>query len=135
MPSRSAYPIAESDEQWTDDEEPVGKGRLQGGFLDSVVEEVGSAPAPLNETLLQRIAALKYIFPFAVRSKVSSCYGILLRRGRQVFRSLRTVAWVVATSLILVGLPIIIENDREQGLIAYEKERGGDAASGSDQLL
>lgn len=84
--------------------------------LSSVASELG------DESLYERLAALKDIVPPSTRhsisSKVSSTASFLKRSGKV----LGNVVWVVTTSALLVGLPLALSLEDEAKIVAQEKE-------------
>ena len=73
--------------------------------------------------LIDRICALKLILPYRLRNSVWRCYQFCYVKSSVLFTIVGKVSWVITTSLILVGLPMFIEYDREQGILAFEKEQ------------
>ena len=84
--------------------------------LSSVESELG------DESLYERLAALKDIVPPSTRhsisSKVSSTTSFI-RKGGKI---LGNIVWVVTTSALLVGLPLALSLEDEAKIVAQEKE-------------
>jgi import receptor subunit TOM22 len=87
---------------------------------DSDVESDVSAG---EETLLERLLALKDIIPpetrYAVTSKLSKCTKV----GKTMASVLGKVAWVLSTSAILMVAPLVFELEKETQLILFENEQ------------
>ena len=76
-----------------------------------------------SETLMERIAALQYIVPSGLRNAIGDGVSLVMRNGRRMAGFMGKAAWVISTSLILVGLPIFVESDRDHSYELYEKEQ------------
>ncbi|EMR10336.1 hypothetical protein PNEG_01592 [Pneumocystis murina B123] len=76
----------------------------------------------LDESFLERIQALKDIIPGVFRARiyqkitsfVSTIRSILLFGGKTL--------WVLATSVLLLGTPLVLAIEEEEKMIAYDKE-------------
>lgn len=127
----------DNEADWMDDEELIAPMKSLQQFRHSSIHsgnEVEDIDDGIEgETLIDRICALKYIIPFRVRSAVWHVYQFCYFKSARVVRIAGQVSWIFATSLILVGLPIFIEYDREQGIVAFEKEQS--LQQGSDQFI
>ncbi|KAF8521062.1 mitochondrial outer membrane translocase complex, subunit Tom22 [Gautieria morchelliformis] len=81
-----------------------------------------SSDVPAAETLYDRLAALVDIVPpttrHAISSRVSRTTSFLVRGGKMA----GNVAWVVATSALLVGLPLVLVLEDESRIVQQEKE-------------
>ncbi|KAF7728231.1 mitochondrial import receptor protein [Apophysomyces ossiformis] len=75
-----------------------------------------------DESLLDRIAALKEIVPLAHRNRMSSGISTLTSWGKTGATFVGKSAWVLTTSMLLLVLPLALEIEKEQALVAYEKE-------------
>ncbi|GJJ13339.1 hypothetical protein Clacol_007591 [Clathrus columnatus] len=75
-----------------------------------------------DESLIDRIAALVDIVPpttrYSISTKVSKATSFVFQTGR----ILGNVAWVVATSALLVGLPLVLALEDEARIVQQEKE-------------
>jgi hypothetical protein len=87
----------ESEYEDVDDEQAVDGGQVTGpsAFLASIYRTISQA---FSASSLPRLASRLYTF-------ISSS------------------AWVLTTTLIMVGLPILYAYDREQNLVATEREQ------------
>jgi mitochondrial import receptor subunit TOM22 len=78
---------------------------------------------PSAETLAERIAALRDIIPPSTRAWISGRASTIRKfTTGAVFLSGR-VAWHLATSALLVGVPFALANFEEQQAIAMEQEQ------------
>lgn len=75
-----------------------------------------------DESLLDRIAALKDIIPLKHRNRVSNSVSTLTSWGKTGATFVGKSAWVITTSMFLLVLPLALEIEKEQALVAYEKE-------------
>lgn len=84
--------------------------------LSSVESELG------DESLYDRLSALKDIVPPSTRhsisSKVSSTTSFFKKGGK----ILGNIVWIVTTSALLVGLPLALSLEDEAKIVAQEKE-------------
>jgi hypothetical protein len=131
--------IIEDATEWTDEEQdyfsspsdptkiaPMKSLQQFQSFGDEDVEDVSGThedEALSKESLLDRVIALKYIFPLSFRKQGYKFFVGLRRVWKRVWGVAGHASWIVTTSLILVGLPMFIEYDREQGMMAFEKEQ------------
>lgn len=75
-----------------------------------------------DESLLERIAALKDIIPLKHRNRLSATASSLFSWGKTGATFIGKSAWVITTSMLLLVLPLALEIEKEQALVAYEKE-------------
>lgn len=78
--------------------------------------------SPVDETLYERIAALKDIVPPQTRSKVAFTYRQASSSTWWGFQSAGTLAWWVSTSALLVGLPLALAIEDETRVVQQERE-------------
>ncbi|KAF8588951.1 mitochondrial import translocase, subunit Tom22 [Ramaria rubella] len=81
-----------------------------------------SSDVPASETLLDRLVALVDIVPPTTRRSISSRVSrttSLFMRGSKIAGNL---AWVIATSALLVGLPLVLVLEDESRFVQQEKE-------------
>ena len=130
-------PSDDNEADWMDDEELIAPMKsLQqfhhsSNYSSNEVEDIDDGID--QETIIDRICALKYIIPYRIRTIVWHTYQFCYLKSARIFSIAGQVSWIFATSLILVGLPIFIEYDREQGIIAFEKEQS--LQQGSEQFI
>ncbi|KAJ1856974.1 mitochondrial import receptor subunit Tom22 [Coemansia sp. RSA 1822] len=108
----------DSDSQYTTDSE--SEHDIHDDYVDSDFED-----DYMDESLLERLAALKDIVPVEQRhalSKVASRVGYW---GDFGMRLVGKLAWVFTTSAFLVVLPLAIETDREKMMMQWESEQNG----------
>jgi hypothetical protein len=82
---------------------------------------------PYPETFIDRILFLQYMLPHSWRSAFTKTVNRFYGFGRRFFLFTGGTCWVIVTTVLLVGLPLFLEYEKEQSLIAYES--GGNAAS------
>ncbi|CAO3612911.1 unnamed protein product [Cunninghamella blakesleeana] len=75
-----------------------------------------------DESILDRIAALKDIIPLKTRNNISSGVQTITSWGKTGATFVGKSAWVVTTSMLLLVLPLALEIEKEQALVAYEQE-------------
>lgn len=74
-----------------------------------------------NETILERIVALKDIISPKQRQTVSNIIGSTTSIIRSVFAKGGSLTWAVTTSALLLGVPLSLSILAEQQLIEMEK--------------
>ncbi|KAG2222836.1 hypothetical protein INT45_000451 [Circinella minor] len=75
-----------------------------------------------DESILDRIAALKEIIPLKHRNRLASGASTLTSWSKTGATFVGKSAWVITTSMLLLVLPLALEIEKEQALVAYEKE-------------
>lgn len=137
--------------EWTDDDAPSDSGALlpkRTGAGKSVIlrsdrvyvsaadidygdvdDEAAEEARIAKETVFERICALKYMIPLCIRVRCRTAYRFFFAKSFVVAAFVGKFSWVLTTSLLLVGLPMFIEYDKEQTYVAYEKEQKMQAAS------
>ncbi|KAI8894048.1 mitochondrial outer membrane translocase complex, subunit Tom22 [Globomyces pollinis-pini] len=73
-----------------------------------------------EESILERLTALVDIVPPTVRVKLSNVVSDGFNAGLTVAKFLGNGAWIVATSTLLVALPVLMETERETVIIQQE---------------
>lgn len=86
-----------------------------------------------NETLLERIVALKEIIPPKQRQYVVDSYHSTFSFIRTVFSKSGSLTWALTTSALLLGVPLSLSILSEQQLI--EMEKTFDLQKGANDLL
>lgn len=91
---------------------------------DSDDEEVGALVPfdPSTETVFDRLYALRDIIPPTTRARLYESAGNLSTGVKTGGRWLGGLAWVVTTSMLLVGLPMVLSVEAESMLVAQERE-------------
>jgi import receptor subunit TOM22 len=75
-----------------------------------------------NETLAERLSALKDVIPPQYRSRVTSAAESLYDIARSGLSFSGKALWVITTSSLLLGVPLSLSIISEQQLIEMEKE-------------
>ncbi|KAJ2780016.1 mitochondrial import receptor subunit Tom22 [Coemansia interrupta] len=121
----------ESDSQYTTDSEDARSHRSLRSDAEDADQyesesdyEDDSDDDYLEESLLERLAALKDIVPVEHRSRVASAVGMVGRWGGLGAGLVGKLAWVFTTSALLVVFPLAIESDREKMMQQWEAEQG-----------
>ncbi|GHJ87080.1 hypothetical protein NliqN6_3482 [Naganishia liquefaciens] len=106
----------ESDYATTDDED---------GFETESVSSVASDEDdfnPAEETMAQRIAALKDIVAPSTRTRLASQWNRTAEWVKVGGKWAGNAVWVVTTSALLVGLPLALAMEDEARIVQQEKE-------------
>ena len=100
--------------------------------MDPSQSSVSDDDEPLDETLIERLSALKDIVPPTTRSAISSTVSTLTSVVTGAGILAGRAAWVVTTSALLVGLPFALAVEDEARVAQQEREfnaqQGGAAA-------
>lgn len=83
---------------------------------------VSSAGTVDDETLYERIVALRDIVSPTTRRSISGYVSSGKSWATWATRSAGTVAWIVTTSALLVGLPLALAMEDEVRIVQQEKE-------------
>jgi import receptor subunit TOM22 len=89
---------------------------------DSEISDNGSEPE-LDESLLDRLSALRDIVPPKARAKISSVTSSLYSATSTTVNYSGKGLWVLATSILLLGIPYALALGDEQQFIEEEKQR------------
>jgi mitochondrial import receptor subunit TOM22 len=73
-----------------------------------------------DETWLERVLALKEMIPESTRNNLSTCFTVCRETFIKTTKFTGRWAWITSTSLLLVGLPLILEMEKEQVLFEFE---------------
>ncbi|KAJ2744096.1 mitochondrial import receptor subunit Tom22 [Coemansia sp. BCRC 34301] len=88
-----------------------------------------------EETLLERIQALKDIIPLEKRRVFSSAISNISYWGNFGMHLAGKLGWVFTTSALLVVFPLALESDREKMMQQWESEQGGGGMGGHQQSM
>lgn len=69
------------------------------------------------------ISFITNLIPSKLRSRLSIWSARALSASTSFAKMIGKTAWIVTTSLLLVGLPLLYAYDREKSLVEYEKEQ------------
>ncbi|OXG80429.1 mitochondrial import receptor subunit tom22 [Cryptococcus neoformans A2-102-5] len=89
---------------------------------------------PADESFYDRVAALKDIVPPQTRSSLYNRYKSTTGWAWWGIQSAGSLAWLVSTSALLVGLPLALAVEDEARVVAQEKEMQMQSA-GQQQML
>ncbi|KAJ2697949.1 mitochondrial import receptor subunit Tom22 [Coemansia sp. IMI 203386] len=84
----------------------------------------------LEESLLERLSALKDIIPAEQRSAITGTISSIGSWGKFGMSLAGKLGWIFTTSALLVVFPLAIESDREKMMQQWEAEQSGMAAGG-----
>lgn len=76
-----------------------------------------------NENKSRFVSYVTGFIPFSIRSRISIWSSKALSASISLAKMTGKAAWIVTTSLLLVGLPLLYAYDREKSLVEYEKEQ------------
>ncbi|RKU48103.1 mitochondrial import receptor protein [Coniochaeta pulveracea] len=117
-------------------ERPGGLEEDEDDFTDTDSEiSTDSDYDPINESLAERISALKDIIPPTTRAWFSDKFGRTTSILKTVLAFTGRAAWTVSVSALLVGIPYALAVAEEQQNLAIEQEQrmremGGDVLTG-----
>ena len=77
----------------------------------------------LEESLSERIAALKDVVPAHHRQRISGFSQKVYNFGSAGTQLVGKLAWILTTSALLVVFPLALETDKEQMVAQWEKEQ------------
>lgn len=92
-------------------------------YIDVTDDESDEEISSSEETLLERLAALKYMVPFKIRNRLFMFYHKWTGRLVYGFNKLGNGMWIMTTTIFLVGFPLFYEYQKEQHMIMLEKEQ------------
>ncbi|EFP86509.1 mitochondrial import receptor protein [Puccinia graminis f. sp. tritici] len=75
-----------------------------------------------DETIVDRIYALRDIIRPTTRESICERWNSIWEKSSSTGRTLGNLAWVLTTSIILVGLPMALSIEAESMLVSHEKE-------------
>ncbi|RUS35596.1 mitochondrial outer membrane translocase complex, subunit Tom22 [Jimgerdemannia flammicorona] len=75
-----------------------------------------------DESFIDRIYALRDIIPLKRRDAIAQNASRIYGWGKAGISFAGKSAWVLTTTMLLLVLPLALEIEKEQALIAYEKE-------------
>jgi len=109
-----------------DDDLPLGTGEPMLGFPQGKPSPAGGQVPmlpgaedddlddELDETLAERLFALTEMFPESVQTGTSKMVHGSLSAASWLYSTSRTVLWVLASSGIILALPVMFEHERSQ---------------------
>ncbi|RKP12691.1 mitochondrial outer membrane translocase complex, subunit Tom22 [Piptocephalis cylindrospora] len=84
-----------------------------------------------DETLLERISALRDIIPPARRAAIANRWSTLYGGGAWMVSMVGKTAWVVATTALVLVIPLQIEAQKELMMKEYDEELKAQQAGAS----
>ncbi|KAJ3379441.1 mitochondrial import receptor protein [Entophlyctis sp. JEL0112] len=110
------------DEEYADEEEVEGD---DGDFNDDDDDDI------LNETVLERLAALVDIVPATTRQRIASTVSSAVSTTKAAGLVVGKGLWVIATAALLVAVPVALEIERESFAIGQENQQRVQASQAS----
>ncbi|KAG0146777.1 hypothetical protein CROQUDRAFT_656966, partial [Cronartium quercuum f. sp. fusiforme G11] len=89
---------------------------------DDDLEEALRAFRIEDETVWDRLYALRDIISPSTRAGLGETWDQLCNSTKSTTKFMGNFAWVVTTSMILIGLPMALSIEGESMLVAHEKE-------------
>jgi mitochondrial import receptor subunit TOM22 len=77
---------------------------------------------PSQETIRERLAALKDMVPPSTRQAVADSFSTTFGWAKWTGSKIGSAAWIVTTSALVVGLPLMLSIEGEAAIVAQEKE-------------
>ncbi|KAJ2550003.1 mitochondrial import receptor subunit Tom22, partial [Coemansia sp. RSA 1933] len=116
---------------YTTDDESVGtRDEKNEEYSDDDLDsEFDDEDDYLDESLLERLAALKDIVPASQRNAVSSAMGAVTKWGGLGITLAGKLAWVFTTTALLVVFPLSYETDRDNAMEQWANENPDQAAA------
>ncbi|RMZ76882.1 hypothetical protein DV738_g4720, partial [Chaetothyriales sp. CBS 135597] len=93
-------------------------------YTDTDSEISDASDLEPDETLADRIAALKDIVPPKRRAQIASIASTALRATSNTISYGGKGIWVIATTVLLLGIPYALALGEEQQLMEEERQRG-----------
>ncbi|OAL37654.1 hypothetical protein AYO20_03161 [Fonsecaea nubica] len=92
--------------------------------LDSEISDDDAVDAPLDESIIDRLSALRDIVPPKTRARfVSATQTVFSAANASVTFGGKSL-WVIATSILLLGIPYALALGEEQQYMEEERQRG-----------
>lgn len=76
----------------------------------------------LDESILERIQALKDIIPAVLRAQICRKVSSFISTIRSILFFGGKTLWVITTSALLLGTPLVLAIEEEERMMAYDKE-------------
>ncbi|KAK4056482.1 mitochondrial import receptor subunit Tom22 [Microbotryomycetes sp. JL221] len=90
---------------------------------------------PSQETIKERLYALKDMVPPETRKTVRDVVAATTQWSKWSIAKAGSAAWIVTTSALVVGLPLMLSIEGEAALVQQEKEYLGQASAQQQQAL
>ncbi|KAL3232465.1 Mitochondrial import receptor subunit TOM22 [Nakaseomyces bracarensis] len=104
---------------------PAGKAETSTELKQARVEEDDDSDLEddfdQNETLMDRVKALKDIIPPQQRSRICNVFSASVSMIKSAFSKSSSLTWTITTSALLLGVPLSLSMLAEQQLIEMEK--------------
>lgn len=93
-------------------------------MLESEISETDSTYDTINETLYDRLVALKDIIPPQSRRRITATINGLTDATKTTFSFSGKALWVISTSAFLLGVPWALAFAEEEQYVQMEREQG-----------
>ena len=90
---------------------------------------------PSQETLKERLYALKDMVPPETRKSIADSVSTATRWSKWTISKAGSAAWIVTTSALVVGLPLMLSIEGEAAIVQQEKEYLGQASHATRGML
>lgn len=90
---------------------------------DSEISDDASDAGALDESLIDRLSALRDIIPPKARAKISSISSTIASATSSTINYSGKGLWVIATSVLLLGIPYALALGEEQQYMEEERQR------------
>jgi len=129
------------DEHFINRPEGTGDGALlmdDDDYTDTdseISDDDAASDAPVDESLLDRVLALRDMVPPKARARISAATSSLVSATSTTVNYSGKGLWVLATSILLLGIPYALALGDEQQFMEEERQRGmmAEAAQGITQ--
>lgn len=101
--------------EYEDDDEYITEDEYYDDDDDHGTEEYTHKPRGFSQKISNVAAALA---PGRIGNTIKSTSASMMEKSKSVAKTAGNVAWIVTTSLILVGLPVLYAYDREKNSAA-----------------
>ncbi|KAK4051662.1 mitochondrial import receptor subunit Tom22 [Microbotryomycetes sp. JL201] len=88
---------------------------------------------PSQETVRDRLYALKDIVPPETRKSITDSVSTLAGWSKWTVSKIGSAAWITTTSALVVGLPLMLSIEGEAAIVQQEKDYLGQAAATQQQ--
>ncbi|EXJ78788.1 hypothetical protein A1O1_09190 [Capronia coronata CBS 617.96] len=91
---------------------------------DSEISDDASDAGALEESLIDRLSALRDIIPPKTRARITSISSSIVSATSSTVNYSGKGLWVLATSILLLGIPYALALGEEQQYMEEERQRG-----------
>ncbi|KAK2465220.1 hypothetical protein APHAL10511_002574 [Amanita phalloides] len=121
------------EEKDVDARSPYASSTSSAASSSASLDSIDSSPDH-DESLLDRLAALKDIIPPATRHSITSRVAKTASWVKRGGKLAGNIVWIITTSALLVALPLALSLEDEAKIVAQEKEML-EQQQGAQQML